>query len=370
MRYNDKLGTLVMVFSMMVSPAFASSLVNGMAGTKPLPGGLADPAGRTGYLSSVTNGIEAVDLMTGDCLWSCQEAEIPLLIANDRLYAQAGTQRNRLRVLVFDLLHKGHVILESDPVVFPQWVVTSDGPGHAFKAHWRLDREQLILSWQARAWYCGKTKATPAMDAAARKQSEGVARIHLTTGYVDNGPPEPPGVSIEVAAPQKDLEKKSIRWQGVVNGQYKAVVLEDEGQVQRMVLLTWDRSGAKTGEPQQLFSGRRLALVPTLDERIVCIRETAPSPDQHTPEENRLKYAWSMVSLDDAKTVARVIYEASTQAMTVIGPRLFVAQSGPIRGSLQDSSVSARTLKAVDLKTGKFLWQRNIAGKPMHPPER
>jgi hypothetical protein len=54
----------------------------------------------------------------------------------------------------------------------------------------------------------------------------------------------------------------------------------------------------------------------------------------------------------------------------VLGPRLFVQQSGPIRGQLTQNAVSTRTLKAIELKTGKFLWQRAIADKQIHAPER
>src|SRR5438128_1992910 len=62
----------------------------------PFPGGLLDSSGRTAFLSSAGGGIQAVDLMTGDVLWHSNEAEVPLLVAGNRLYAQAGVKRNRL----------------------------------------------------------------------------------------------------------------------------------------------------------------------------------------------------------------------------------------------------------------------------------
>jgi hypothetical protein len=370
MRYRGKLGVLVLV-SCLVAQRAQAYPVNGTAMAQiPLPGGLADPGGRIGYLSSVNHGIEAIDLLTGDLLWSSHEAEVPLLVANDRLYAQAGTKRNRMRVLVFDLTHKAEVVLESNPVVFADWVVTGDAPGRSFKTEWRLEKDHLVLSWQARAWYAGKVKPTPALEAEARKTAEGLVRIHLTTGQVQHSPAEAPGVALGIPVPQKDLEKKSVRWKGLLQDQYKAVVMEENGDGQKLTLLTWDHSGAKVGEPRELFSGRRLTVLPTLDERILCIHEAAPSPEQRVASEDSSKFAWALISLETGNLVARVAFEASTQAMTLVGPRLFVQQSGPIRGSLADPAINTRTLKAIDLKTGRFLWQRNIAGKAVHPPER
>jgi hypothetical protein len=361
---------LALTACLLVQQADAGPINGSATGQLPLPGGLADSGGRTGYLTSLNHGIEAIDLMSGDVLWSSYEAEVPVLLSQDRLFTQAGTKRNRLRVLVFDLTRKGEVVLESEPIVFPEWVVTASAPGHSFKAEWQLEKEYLVLTWQARAWYEGRPKAAPALIAEARKQAEGVVRIHLVTGQVAKFPVDTAGLSLGVAVPWKDLEKKAVRWQGMLGGQYKAIILEQEGDRQKLVLLTWDRSGVPTGQPRELFTGHRLALMPTLDEKMVCIREVPPSPDLRPTNEDQMKYAWALISLETGETVARVAYEASTQALTVIGPRLFVQQAGPIRGSITQTAVNTRTLKAIELKTGKFLWQRALAEKSVQAPER
>src|SRR5262249_5564933 len=86
----------------------------------------------------------------------------PLLVAGDRLYAQAGVKRNRLRVLAFDLTRSGECVLESDPVVLPAWVVTGDCAAHSFTARWRLENGELVLSWQARGSHPQAPAAPPA----------------------------------------------------------------------------------------------------------------------------------------------------------------------------------------------------------------
>ncbi len=333
----------------------------------PLPGGLADATGRRGFVASAVGGIEAIDLITGHVLWASIEAQVPLLAANDRLYAQAGTKRNRLRVLVYDLNRTGEVVLESDPVVFPDWVVTGVAPGHSFKADWKLQHDVLMLAWQAETWYHGKDKPTP--QAQAHKQAEGRVRIDLVGGKVQHLPAEPVAVTIGPSVPVKDLEKKEIRWQGVIRGQYKAVVLQTEKEQEKLLLLSWDRSGSAL-LPSELIRASKVTLMPTLDERMVCVREVQPSPDRKIPIADRDRFAWTLYDLDTADVVARITFEPSTQAMVVIGSRLFVMQAGPIVGALHETVQSSRILKAIDLKSGKPLWQHPIAGKAHHPPAR
>jgi hypothetical protein len=307
--------------------------------------------------------------MTGDTLWSSNEAQTPLLIAKDRLYAQAGTQRNRLRVLVYDLTRKGEVVLESDPVVFPSWVITGEAPGHSFKVEGRVYKDTLVLDWQARAWHEGKKKLTAAEADKLRQSAEGLARIDLATGKVEMIPTELASTRIGVVVPEKDLDKKTVRWQGTVNGQFKAILLEQDASGQHAQLAAWDRLGVATGTPRVLKSGKRLAVLASLDERLIGIREILPSPDVRPVTDDKEHYAWSLFSLDTGELVARVAFEPSTQGLVVHGTRLIVVQSGSLVGGHNQPSVSGRSLKAIDMKTGKILWQHAIAGKVVRPPE-
>jgi hypothetical protein len=352
---------------LLVSGLLASPLIAAPVNT-PLPGGLADLTGRTGYIASTTGGIEAIDLMTGNVLWSTIEAQVPLAVADERLYAQAGTKRNRLRVLVFDVSRKGEVLLESDPVVFPDWVITGEAPGQTYKANWKLERDALVLSWEARAWYHGKERSTPQLEAEGRKQAEGKVRIELATGKVQHLSADPVTVSLAPEVPIKDLEKKAVRWQGVVGGQYKAVILQTEGEQQKLLLHSWDRTGKMNASPRELIRGKDVTLLPTIDERVLGVREVPPSPDHRTTNNERDRYAWTLYSVESGEVVARVFFDPSTQAMIVLGSRLFVLQGGPITGSLTQPFQTTRILRAIDLKTGRMLWQRPIASKSLFPP--
>jgi hypothetical protein len=343
-----------------------------------LPGGLADPSGQTGFFANARGGIDAVDLATGDLLWETAEAQRPLLVVGDRLYAQAGVRRNRLRVLAFDLTRRGECLLESDPVVFPGWVVTAEAPGRSFTARWRLERNQLVLAWEARAWSGGSGRL-PEVGLAPRKRAAGLARIDLDTGQVETGPAEHAPPAPPIQAP-RHLERLAVRWQGVVGPTYTALVLEEVrraestpqgpgviGREQRLVLLTWDRASQIPYPPRELLRGNRLLVQPTVDGKLLCLRDTLPRPDEMVASQARTS-VWSIFA-PTGRLVARVPYEPGTEAIAVLGPRAYYLVASPVRGPLDRPTVRPRRVQAVELETGKKLWERALAGKTLVPPQ-
>jgi hypothetical protein len=291
-----------------------------------------------------------------------------LLVVGDHLLVQAGLKRNRLRILRLDLTHNGECDLESDPVVFPAWVVTGEAPGHSFSARWYVEKHQLVMDWEAGAWYAGKIKPTPEQESAARKHASGVALIDLRTGQVEVrpttktvAPPAPP-------LPQH-LEEKSVRWQGLVGKQWKVLALEDEKGFQRLVFHAWDRETEKAEEPKELLKGKRLVVRETLDKRVLCLREASPSPDERgslTPHKSP-KWWW-LYSVEMDKWMGRIPDEPGMHSVVVVGKRAFYLVPGTMRGRLDRPSIQPRMLKAIDVESGKKLWERNVAAKLLAPP--
>ena len=72
--------------------------------------------------------------------------------------------------------------------------------------------------------------------------------------------------------------------------------------------------------------------------------------------------------MDDGGRLAQVPYEPGTEAVAVVGPRVYALVAGPLAGPLDKAFVRPRSLKAFDLKTGKPLWQRPVEGKLIAPP--
>ena len=332
-----------------------------------LPAGIADPAGRVGYFASASGGIEAIDLSSGKVLWQTHEAQRPLLLDGEYLLAQAGVKRNRLRILRLDRT-TGECDLESDPVVFPAWVVTGEAHGRSFSTHWHLGKHQLILDWEASAWYVGKPRPTPQEEADARKHASGVVVIDLRTGQIEVRLAEKKTTPPPPALPEF-LEKKALRWQGLVGQQGKVLALEERNGQQRFVLHSWDLQNEKEQEAQELLRGKQLVVRVTLDERVLCLREAGPSSEEQGSLMPRKEPSWwQLFSIETGKRLGRVRDEAGMHAFVVLGKHVFYLVPGQMRGPLDQPNIQPRTLKAIDLSSGKKLWERPVVGKLLEPP--
>ncbi len=370
------------------------------AGSVALPAGLTDAARRTGFFSNASGGIDAVDLTTGELRWRNSEAERPLLLDGGRLYAQAGTRRNRLRVLALDLARKGEVVFESDAVVFPGWVVTGEAPGRSFAAHWRLNDNRLELAWEAEAWSDGGGRS-PGLAFPVHKHADGLVRIDLDSGQAEQErtaarPTAKGETTLPPPAVAKHLEKKALRWTGRAGPFFLAVELTEvdrseallkiaaaakagpdafaaataqskEKPQSRLVLWAW---GSQSGLPalqQELLRGRRLVVQTTLDGRYLCVRDALPSPDEMVASQVRENGAWSLYSTL-GKPLGRVPYAAGTESLAVVGHRAYCVVAGPVRGPLDRATERPRTLRAIDLKSGQLVWERPVAPRPLLPP--
>jgi hypothetical protein len=310
-----------------------------------LPCGIADPAGRTGFLLGASGKIDAVDLVTGEVLWSA-DARRPLFAAGERLYAlTADGQRPRLRA--FDLANRGERVFESQPLTLPEWASILDGPDRFFAVRCRLEKADVVLSWDARQPRSGR-------------EAVGTMRVSLPSGDVTTMPPELPA-SDPARHFARELETLAVRWHGVSGSDFKALVLERDVERQKLVLRSWDRTTGVANAPRELFTGRRLNVLPTVDERFLFLRDAAAGVEASTP-------GWSIFSVATGDLVARAPFEPGTQAAALIGSRVYFLLSGPIRGPIHRTFVHPRSLRAVDLKTGKTLWERAVEGKIVTPP--
>jgi hypothetical protein len=339
-----------------------------------LPAGIADPAGRIGFFASADQGIEAIDLASGKVLWQTHEAQRPLLLDGDHLLAQAGTKRNRLRILRLDVENHGHCDLESDALVLPAWVVTGEAHGHSFVTQWHLEKHHLVLDWQASAWYVGKTPPSSEESLAARKDSRGIARFDLRTGQIDVCPaPTEPSPNLgdgSVGEPPlpEQLEKKALRWQKIVGQQWKVLALEEEQGNQCLVLHSWDRHKDTEDQPKELLRGKRLLVRTTLDEQILCLREVSPSPEEQVSLSHKKQPKWWLFSVDTGKMLGHIPDEAGMNSILVLNKRVYYLVPGTLRGALDQPNVQPQLLRVVDLSSGKKLWDRPVAGKLISPP--
>jgi hypothetical protein len=369
------------------------------------PGGVLDVTGRTAFVAGADGALEALDLLTGDVVWKTHEAQVPLLVVGDRLIAQAGVKRNRMRLLTLDIKHKGEVLSESDPVVFPRWVVTGDSPGHTFEARWRLEGRKAVINWTASAWAESVDSSTH-REPSTRKEGDGSARIDLETGSVETGPAEqvPPSPTAQLP---RQLQKQAVRWSRLIDRHLLALVLidadpsakiaptsdfhstKDGGEVPwgpkkpgtrddavrvpkpREYILrlhAWDWLTGKPMPPRDLIRGRRPTVLPTLDNEYLLLHDAGAAPDEMVSSTTAEQRAWDIVAVMTLQSAGKLPFVAGAHSPMVIDNRVYYLVAGPITGPLDRPAVRSQNLQVYDLATKKVLWERPIAGKALHPP--
>jgi hypothetical protein len=358
--------------------AAGSAAAQGRPSFAVLPGGVADRDGKTGYVQAPAGGVEALDLASGKVLWQTAETCKPVALAGDRLLCQAPEKgkANAVRILVLDTSAKGKLVRRSDPVEFPAWVSVGTAHGRSFTSHAQLaGKDKLLLHWEARAFYAGGAAPTPEIQERARKHAAGVAAIDLDSGRVTMG--EKKAAKEAALELPKDLQglKPSQVWTGSdwiahpLRVGKKAVVLlkSQTGARQKLELLAWDPATGKAEPKVELMEGRELWPQLSGDRRYVFVHQ-ALVKEQLPPGE----YAWTVFDLETGKRRAKVPFEPGAEGLTVLGPRAYYAvttRKGGFRpgggpGGLQQT----RVLKAVEVASGRPLWQRPIWAPPFLPP--
>ena len=122
----------------------ATALPAGDMAAPLLPGGITDPSGRTGFLVGPTGSIEALDLVTGDVLWTA-DARRPLFAYAERLYALTA-DGPRPRVRAFDISNRGERVFESEPLTLPEWASVLEGVGNTFAVRCRVEKGELVCT--------------------------------------------------------------------------------------------------------------------------------------------------------------------------------------------------------------------------------
>jgi hypothetical protein len=325
------------------------------------PGGLASADGKRAFVTNVEGGIDALDLETGKVLWSSKDAGRPLALGEKLLLAQATVKPNTVRVVGLD--DSGKKVFESEPIAFPDWVSVGVTYGRSFASMARVQNGSLWLRWQARAWYAGGARPTPETEKAARKNDEGAVRVNLKSARVemltaDRMPAEPgPKVSDEVARaatrtyPDGFGPQKEVRTVGKL-----AVAIDQDGN--KLTLRRWELASGKALDPLPLLEAPAFSWQMTSEHLLAhkaLARTSLPEGD----------YAWWVFDLATGKEVAKLPYQPGTESATVLGPRAYYVVIGA-RGPRDRSQ--PRTLHALDLKSGKVIWEHKVEPRPILLP--
>ena len=340
--------------------------------TRIIPGGVADADGAKGFVADDKGGVSALDLESGKVLWESKTAGRPIAVEGGRVLVQTRDPKNpqALRIVGLDV-DKGDKAWESDPIVFPDWVspVEGRGAGRSFHSHARLDDGALLIIWQANSFYWGGAAPSPQIIKASTRHADGAARIHLESGKVEmlDAAKAPPPAGPKVS---KELEKAAARSYGpdgstvAVAGDYAvAVDVEPAGaDKQKVVLKRWDLTTEKPLDPMILAEGGVYQVV-TQPSAGVALVHALPAPGGAQP----MELAWTAYALETGKAAGQFTTEPGATDFTVVGPCVFYVVRGPFKGP-RFGGVIPRTLKAVDLKSGKPLWEQPLEGERLPPP--
>ncbi len=143
------------------------------------------------FVPAKDGGIEALDLATGKPGWTNKDAS-QLAGASDKVVlAWLADKGNAFRVVAIDAA-TGKTIGKSDSVKLPDWATTAKTWGRTFRTAAKADGEGAIVYWNAGAFYSGGAAPPPEVEAAARKNESGMAKIDFKTGKVvpANGKPK------------------------------------------------------------------------------------------------------------------------------------------------------------------------------------
>jgi hypothetical protein len=361
----------VLVLFLLALPVLAAPVPEPSAASVPIPGGAADGEGKVGFVTGESGGIDALDLASGKVLWTTKDGQKAIAVDGKRVLALAG-QGNKLQVLTLDAA-EGKKLATSEAVTFPDWVavrlgvVTSD-MGRSFDVAGRSEKGDLYLRWQARSWYWGGARPTPQIEAAARKNADGVARINLETGKVEVVDADKWPADKSVSA---EVEKVAARPVPGLPGAKRVLVVGDQAvavdvEGQKVVLKRWELKDAKPLEPVTLLEAPafRVDLSPGSGRVMIhkaLTKEALPPGD----------YAWWIFDLATGKQVGKLDFIPTTREAALVGPRaLFVVNppmKGPGPGPFGGFTIQ-RTLRAVDVASGKTLWDHPLEAERRSPP--
>jgi hypothetical protein len=341
-----------------------------------MPSGVADADKQVGYVGDSAAGVNALDLRTGESLWTSDVLARPLIVQERRLAAlrSVAQQANNLQIIVLDRYDRGKVLLESDPIRFPGWAYPTIVPAATFRYQTCLEEDELLLEWEAHAMYRGGAPPPPHIQAQANQAAAGVARIDLRTGKVQMLPLPRKG---EMQRPP-ELQNENLfsyqqgpsdTWETdpwVVDDVLAAISGEIIEEQQVLKLQRWNRATGEMYEPATLVQDEALVSYVTPDGSFVFIHS------EKQPEAAAgVQGSWWLFSAATAERIAVLGYEKGTREACVLNSTVYYIVENPPVSIRRGGEIPQSTMTALDIGSGKRIWQRALSPRrTTKPPAR
>lgn len=329
-----------------------------------LPSGVAAPNQQVGYVATMTGGIEALDLLTGELLWRAELAARPVLIFQNLLAALALVEgrANALQLIEVDLNKEGELVRESDALVFPDWVRATITPDLFFSYEVSVDGNDLILEWEGHARYEGGAPPSALIQAQSTQDAAGAARFNLQTGEVSELPDHS---KKKIELPQGLLEANLFSYQQgassfwrtepwVFDDGFAVLIGEVAEDRQTLKLQTWDARTGEIASPIKLLTGQALVSYVTPDGLCLFIHSELQSD----------KHDWRLFSVTTGKELTVLKYEEGTREACVLNSRVYYLVEDAAAAHHEGEETLQSTMKAVDVASGRLIWKRLLSLRP------
>jgi hypothetical protein len=331
------------------------------------PQGVRDPEGKMAYVAGPKDNILAVRLSDGMVLWSVPGPGRPVGLAGDRLVVQvplldpvsADTMlpRNRVRLDVLDVKNKGRAVGYSQPITFPGWVRVGLEHGRTFTSWGWVNEGRFYLAWEATAFYAGGPPPTPEREKADSKEAAGVVRVNLKTGQAKMLKAGA-GARPERALPAKlqqvpastlysEVASAMVTKRLVVGNVLAVLDWQTKAKQQRLSLKRWDLTTGDKLPTTNLMEREALTVQLAHDGEHLLVHPTTAT--NVAPPDFDL---YRVFSLRTGAKIGQFHCEAGSY-FTVIGTRVYYLVTHPSTSATDQR----RTLRAVDLTSGRIVWE-------------
>jgi len=326
----------------------------------PLPLGITDQDGRTGYFAAGLETIEAVNLADGSLLWQTDALLRPLIAFEQRLAAQAASvprKANTLRIVLLNVKRNGKQILASDPALLPDWVDCLASEPEIFQYRVRLEGREMVLAWEAHRRYSGGAPPPRQVVEQAARDASGEVRVDLETGRIkaEAVPLWISGATLREAnsdPPSPDVIWHTEPWR--IGDRLAALMMKEEGLGQSLYLATWSPDSTATGAKLvELARGTGMAPSLSPDGKYVLVEPDEPEPGPRGPQR-----PWWIFETTTGRRIATVPHEEGAREPCIVVPRLYYVVREPARSS--PGKAVGTVLRVRDLGSGELLWERRL----------
>lgn len=310
------------------------------------PGVVVDPAAARLYLMNPQGGIDAVELATGNLLWTSKAAAKPLAAFDDRLAAQANQTPGSGSLPIVLLDTKSGRAESTISLPTPDRVTPSidEQLRSSSSVAARVEPDGLLVWWTV----TGRS-VRPIPGPVSAQTVAGAALINLqshkvTTVTHDQVDARLRGKLSPAKAPRLKPNESLYYAPQLVDGCFVSVQPDVTGGGQHPVLKRWN---AASGEPLpdvELGPGY-IASLPSADRSLYLVVSEASG---HV-------YVWSLYAIASGERVAEV-------RLPVSGRRFFLWHSILIY------EVASSGLRALNFKTGAEIWKRALRDTGYHGP--